>query len=264
MVLRKNTLKYKLLQFLAFLGDAGIELLMNEVLVSGKLRMPNRRLYSARHFERVLKELTTTGYIDRLQKGGTAYLKLSSQANIKIARYIPLPYLQKKKWDGYFRGLSYDFPEKIRHKRDLLREKIKEWGLAKFQLSLYITPHPIEESIEEFLAARKLDKYAYIFVNRKKLQKEEGRIIAEQTWKLNKLQKEFEDFLDKWEIKLEKGVELADLEQIRFDYFALIEKDPYLPFDLLPDDWDAQEAKNLYLTVEKTILQQIKITVYDK
>lgn len=258
MILSKKSLKYKMLQFLALTGDAGIELLMNEVLVSGKLRAPNRRFYSSRHFERVLKELTTTGYIDRVQKGGTSYLKLSPQANIKIARHIPLPYLQKRKWDGYFRGLSYDFPEKIRHKRDLLREKIKTWGLAKFQLSLYITPHPIEEIIEEFLEAQSIDQYAYLFVNRTKLTAKEGKVIAERVWQLDKLQKRFEDFLDKWEEKLEKGVKLADLEKLRFDYFALIEKDPYLPLDLLPDDWDAQEAKDLYLTVEETIHQQMK------
>lgn len=260
MILKKSSLKYKMLQILAFLGDAGVELLMNEILVSGKVRMPNRKRYTSRHFERVLKDLTTTGYINRVSKGGVSYLRLSTKASLKIARLIPLPYLQKKKWDGYFRGLSYDFPEKIRYKRDLLREKIKEWGLAKFQLSLYITPHPLEEAIEDFIQAQNIDKYAYLFVNRKKLTPEEGKEIAEKIWQLSDIQKSFEKFLVKWEKKLEKGLKLSDLETIRFDYFSLIEQDPYLPYELLPYDWDAQEVKNLYLTVEERTRELAKKT----
>jgi phenylacetic acid degradation operon negative regulatory protein len=254
MILRKSSLKYKLLQVLAFVGDAGLELLMNEVLVTGKVRMQGRKLYSSRHFERILKELTTTGFISRVEKNGKSYLKLTTQGDTKISRHIPLASLQKQKWDGYFRCLSYDFPQKQKYKRDRLREQIKEWGMGNLQYSLYITAHPIGEIIEEFITAQKLEEYAYLLVTRRKLTIEEGRKIAKKVWKLEDLDNEYFDFNKKWQEKIfDKSIKESDIEKLRFEYYSLIEKDPHLPFNLLEDDWLAKEAKETYLAVEEAI-----------
>lgn len=254
MILKKGTLKYQLLQAMAFVGDAGLEFFMNEVLVTGKLRMPGRKKYSSQHFERVLKEFTSIGFIDRVQKGGTSYIRLRPQANIKIARHIPLPSLQKIKWDGYFRCLAYDFPKEMKYKRDLLRKQIKKWGMGKFQYSLYITPHSLEDPIEEFIKARGLDNFAYLFVTRRKLSKEKGQEIAEKVWEISRLEEEYWEFIGKWKDKLfDKTIKKSDLEMLRFGYFSLLEKDPHLPFDLLEAEWPALEARDIYLTIEEEI-----------
>lgn len=258
MVFKKNTLRYKLLQVMAFLGDAGIELLMNEILVSGKVRMPNRKKYSSRYFESLLKEFTSTGYIERVSKGGIEHLKLSSRANSKIAKYIPLPYLQKIKWDGYFRGAPYDFPEKLKYKRDTLRKQFKDWGMGQYQLSLWITPHPIEEAIDDFLEAQNLNKFALRFMS-KKLTPEEGQKVAEEVWGVSKIAKAYDKFCLKWGIKLrDDKIKPTDREALRYEYFSILERDPHLPFELLQDEWLAKEAKEAYFAIEAHIRKHFK------
>lgn len=259
MILRKNSLKYKIFQSLAFLGDAGLELFMNEILVSGKVRFAGRKKYNSRHFERMFKELTTTGYIERVRnKKGVEYLKLSANGQSKIFNLVPLPSLQKNKWDGYYRGLCYDFPEKIRWKRSALREKIKEWGMGKYQLSLWITPHLFEDVIGDFIKAQKIKKYACIFISQK-MSSEEGREIAEKVWGVSELEESYLKFIDKWGEKIdENNLRDADMEKIRFDYFSLLESDPYLPFDLLTEHWPAEEAKATFFAVEKKLKKRVK------
>jgi DNA-binding transcriptional regulator PaaX len=259
MILRKNSLKYKILETLAFLGDAGLELLMNEVLVSGKTRFAGRKKYSSRHFEKIFKELTTVGYIKRVRnKKGIEYLKLSTNGESRIFNLVPLPNLQKRKWDGYFRAIPYDFPEKIRWKRAALREKVKEWGMGRYQLSLWITPHPLEDVIEDFLQSKKLDKYASLFMSRK-LSIDKGKRIARKVWDIESLENKYLDFIDKWEKKIvEESFNESDLEKVRFEYFSILEVDPHLPYDLLAEEWPAKNAKGTFLEIERRIRKMKK------
>lgn len=252
MVLKKNTLKYRFFQVLAYLGDTGLEFLANEV-AKGKRVYLGRRKYSSRHFYRVFEELTTTGYIERVIKNNKAHLQLTSIAKSAIANNIPLPVLQNTKWDGYFRGLAYDFPEGIGYKRDALREKIKTWGLGKFQRSLWITPHQIEDPIDDFIKSNNISSYVQTFMTRK-LAVKKGKEISEKTWKITDLQHSYLDFAIKWLRKIQdKELEPQDLETVRFEYFFLLENDPHLPFELLPPDWGAGEAKEIFLAVEESL-----------
>lgn len=255
MILRKSSLKYKLLEIAAFVGDAGLEFLVNDFAKGGRI-YPRHKRYNVHYFETLLRELATTGYIERVVKDGISHIRLTSAASTKIARHIPLPYLQKKKWDGYFRGLSYDFPEKIGHKRDNLREQIRTWGMGKFHLSLWITPHPLEQAIDDFIVSQHLTPYAARFMS-KKLSITEGREIAENVWKLEELENKYLEFIDKWDDKLlNKKIKYADLPIMRFEYFSIIKKDPHLPFNLLYTDWPSEQAKSTYLAIQENLVKK--------
>lgn len=45
----------------------------------------------------------------------------------------------KKEWDGKWRLVIFDIPEKHRKARNLIRFKLKEWGFKKFQDSVWGT-----------------------------------------------------------------------------------------------------------------------------
>src|SRR5688500_8289137 len=44
-------------------------------------------------------------------------------------------------WDGKWRFLIFDIPEKLKHGRDALRNKIKELGFHELQKSVFVFPY---------------------------------------------------------------------------------------------------------------------------
>ncbi|HEY4476669.1 MAG TPA: CRISPR-associated endonuclease Cas2 [Candidatus Paceibacterota bacterium] len=70
--------------------------------------------------------------------------------NMKIKKSEP--------WDGKWRVVFFDIPEKHRRARDALREKLKEIGFRELQQSVFIQPYPCFEEINfliEFFEVRK-------------------------------------------------------------------------------------------------------------
>jgi hypothetical protein len=55
---------------------------------------------------------------------------------------------KQKNWDGKWRLIIFDIPEKFHNARNALRQKIKEIGLYQLQRSVYIYPYPFSEEID--------------------------------------------------------------------------------------------------------------------
>lgn len=58
---------------------------------------------------------------------------------------------QKRKWDGQWRMIIFDVPEKKRKYRDYLRKMLKTVGFKELQKSTWVTPHKIPKFLEELL-----------------------------------------------------------------------------------------------------------------
>lgn len=111
MIISKRTLEYQILHLTSEIGDVFLEFLLND-LAKGKRVYLGRRRYASSYCRNILRVLTTTGYIERVSKRGNEYLRLTPIGSSKIRNDIPLLYLQRRKWEGYFHGIAYDFPEK--------------------------------------------------------------------------------------------------------------------------------------------------------
>jgi len=71
----------------------------------------------------------------------------------------------KKEWDGKWRFIVFDVPEKFRAGRDALREKIKQLGFYELQKSVFIFPYECQDEIEfiiEFFEIRRHVRYGTI------------------------------------------------------------------------------------------------------
>lgn len=51
------------------------------------------------------------------------------------------------KWDGEWRVVIFDIPEKLKKAREVLREKLKELGFVKLQQSVFVFPYECEDEI---------------------------------------------------------------------------------------------------------------------
>ena len=75
-----------------------------------------------------------------LTEGGIKKLLKYDIDNIKIK---PM-----EKWDGKWRFVMFDIPDKRRKASNALREKLKELGFLQFQKSIWVYPYPIGNEIE--------------------------------------------------------------------------------------------------------------------
>ena len=51
-------------------------------------------------------------------------------------------------WDGQWRFLTFDIPEKNKGARHVFRAKLKELGFFHFQRSVFLLPYPCEKEID--------------------------------------------------------------------------------------------------------------------
>ncbi len=56
--------------------------------------------------------------------------------------------IKQKVWDGKWRAVIFDIPEKLRWGRDSLRRKLKELGFHEFQKSVFVFPYDCKDEID--------------------------------------------------------------------------------------------------------------------
>ncbi len=73
--------------------------------------------------------------------------------------------IDKRNWDGKWRLVIFDIPEKIRQGRNSLRKKIKELGFYELQKSAFVFPYECKNEIDfiiEFFNMRKYVRFGVL------------------------------------------------------------------------------------------------------
>ena len=112
------------------------------------------KLYRSKLIKRVANPDGTLTFI-LTDKGKLRALTYNFE-NIKI---------EKKDWDGKWRFIVFDIPEKFRVGRNALREKIKKLGFYELQKSVFVIPYECKNETEfviEFFNIRKYVRYGTI------------------------------------------------------------------------------------------------------
>lgn len=97
-----------------------------------------------------LRRLEQKGYVEIIEKKGARFAQLTDRGHqaiedILFEEYeIPEPAF----WDGKWRIVMFDIPEKYRAKRDELRSFLKRIGFERLQQSVWVNPYPCDDCIE--------------------------------------------------------------------------------------------------------------------
>ena len=146
----------------------------------------------------------------------------------------PLAKLRKESWDGNWTVVMYDFPEKIRGRRRYLRDKLMKLGFGCPQISILISPLPLEEPVQKLVEGEKVEDFVWVLTC-KRLWGLSDLEVAGRTWSIGELNRLYGKLLEALpRAKKEKG---KILEQWKAYFLAVNTADPYLPFELLPRDW---------------------------
>lgn len=104
-----------------------------------------------------IKKSSLAVALRRLRKGGL--VKVDKNASEIIIRLTDLGkdalgelVLEDEKWDGKWRIVIFDIPEKHYVVRNLFRRRLKKWGFKNWQKSVWATKNNVTEKLRKLIA----------------------------------------------------------------------------------------------------------------
>lgn len=89
-------------------------------------------------------------------------LQITPRGKSKVLKYLDKQ--DKMTWDGKWRIIMFDIPEKDRKKRDVLRRKLKEIGFKRYQLSVWVCPFDYTKDLEYIISELDLEEHIRYFI----------------------------------------------------------------------------------------------------
>lgn len=103
-----------------------------------------------RRLRSTLKRLESQGMITISQKGEQTIIEITKKGKKRVLKYKldDIKIKKPKKWDGLWRIVIFDIPEKKRIARNALRRKLKELDFVKIQKSVFVYPYSCRDEID--------------------------------------------------------------------------------------------------------------------
>lgn len=208
------------------------------------------RRYKRHNFGRLAKRELKTGNIEKIEKNGEIYLRITRGGVEEIRRDYPMLALSNRKWDRKWRIVIFDIAETAKVVRESLRLKLKELGFGMLQKSVWVSPHDVIIDFREFIKGKGLDDSVYA-IETSHLLAGDPKELAERIWRLDEINQRYEEvFIELEKVKrayksscyrnkkytMEKKAE-NELNDLKIRYLQVILIDPFLPRQLLPENW---------------------------
>ena len=214
--------------------------------------------YKRHNFNHLVWRNIKTGYIEKIEKQGEIYIRLTSQGNKKLVRDFPFLAFQNKKWDKKWRAVIFDIEEASKQARERFRSKLKELGFGMLQESVFISPYDIAQDFTEFIDAQHLNESAYL-LEVSSIAVGDIKTLVNRIWHLDEINDSYKEIIEKIKDshliidsgrlnKLNKNESKKVKEtmmEIKKAYIEVALGDPFLPKELLPSDWLGYKAKKL-------------------
>ena len=117
--------------------------------------------------KRSIKNLYRLGMLKEIKnKDGTISIILSEKGK-KAAKIYSIDNLKidkPKKWDGNWRMVIFDIPERIKKVREALRMHLRNLGFYELQKSVFIYPFPCAEEINQIIDFYDISEYVRILM----------------------------------------------------------------------------------------------------
>jgi len=198
-----------------------------------------------------LSALIKEGLIEKTE-GDNAYRITKKGFDVLCLEFSFFRYL-KDGWDGKWRIISYEIPEKKREIRDRLRREMQGWGLGPWHRSFWLTPHPVINTLKEMVSQKEEEKYIQAFEGEPVFGERE--ILIEKVWGKNDLDRSYRELFKKWHEILSTGDEKADkFKKIISEYVVMLRRDPGLPKELLGESWIGFEGWNIFQEIKSILL----------
>lgn len=231
------------------------------------------RRYRKHNFYQLISRSLRTRFIEKIEKDGEIYIRITTEGKKTIQRDFPMLLLQNRKWDRKWRIVMFDVEEINKKVRDRLRRKLKELGFGMLQKSVFISPHDIVKDFSEFAETAGINHYLYLLETHKLIIGDE-REFANKVWGLEELNKKYKDVIDEIDkinpfgnlrinaernrsiknsymisnsdrVKKSDGQREEEMRNVRAKWLKINITDPFLPKIFLPKPWHGDKAEKL-------------------
>lgn len=127
----------------------------------------NPHIY-ARGYDRPLKKSALSQAFKRLRERGLIDFIDDQQLIFRLtdegldrALWTKLR-LEEEKWDGKWRMVIFDIPEKRRSVRDVLRTRLKELGFKRWQQSLWVSKKNCTKPLRDFIKKVGIERWVMV------------------------------------------------------------------------------------------------------
>lgn len=199
-------------------------------------------------FQTSLNKLKNQGLISSLKNWAIEPI-ITRGGMLKLLSITPI-YDEKRIWDHNLYLISYDIDTSHNTQRARFRFMLKRIGTIKLQESLYLTCYNPEKIFSDFLKENDLEEDVLISHLGK-----DGFIgqddLKELLWNkanLNDVNNRYREFIQKYRNKSE-----LSKTQIAIDFYSILQDDPQLPFELLPDTYLGDEVYLFFQKLNKKL-----------
>ena len=174
---------------------------------------------------------------------------------MEVGKEFPYFRFFTQEWDGVWRILSYEIPEKKRELRDRLRREVASWGLGPWHRSFWLTPHPIISDLKTLVSGKEEQQFIQAFESSHVFGDRE--VLIEKVWGKTKLHELYKGLFKQWHDILSKDIAKMDkFTMIVNSYINVIRVDPGLPKELMGKGWIGYEALDLFSEIKGILLSQ--------
>ncbi|MEK7520177.1 MAG: hypothetical protein AAB581_02990 [Patescibacteria group bacterium] len=120
-----------------------------------------------RTLQRAIRTLYRSNLVGYEEHGdGMVALTLTEDGAQRVLQYslgtmtIPTPAL----WDGYWRVVAFDIPERLKKGRNAFSAKLKELGFLQLQKSVFIFPHECKNELDFVIEAFSLRPFVRVLL----------------------------------------------------------------------------------------------------
>ena len=198
------------------------------------------------------KEITSSSRHGGTPRNDNSY-RLTEKGFVELCLEFPFFRFLKEKWDGKWRVISYEIPEKKREIRDRLRREMQGWGLGPWHRSFWLTPHPIINTLKALTAQKEEERYIQAFEADHTFGDRD--ILIEKVWGKTALDKSYRELFKKWHEVLSSNDEKIDkFKKVISEYIVLLRQDPGLPKELIGNSWIGFEGWNIFKEIKSILL----------
>lgn len=157
--------------------------------------------------------------------------ELTKEGKKRLQGIVPVFPLDRK-WDGNWHVVVFDVPEHLRKERAALRECLRKMGFGRLQDSVWISPINFLGTIQRLAEEMGLGN-SVLCCKTTNLGELDAQDLAHRVWDLSALNEKYKAFLE----YLSKNGTKYDSMRILFWYLSILQSDPQLPGELLPQNW---------------------------
>lgn len=160
-MIKKNSLSYFLLLALEKAVESGTPILdfldnPHTFVMTGYRTNLN---YS--NFYKTIKAMRKNGYIETPRDGRKILLKLTDKGRQAL---ILRKLLENKSWDGKWRIVIFDIPEKHRKVRNALRTQLRLWEFQPWQKSVWVSKKDVSLELKKLTKELGISNWVKILV----------------------------------------------------------------------------------------------------